>query len=342
MSVDTSKEGTIEFGQGNQVTVTAPNTDGSGHSESVFTGSRKPHLKECVLIIDHETGEITIERLSQQITVKQTRMESKGSAGSSIQRPSTPVSDSGSIVGNRKHSPNSSGQNHLHTSNHRSGSGGGGGGGKSPRTSVSPSTPNSSLSSHSSQNNNRVAKCSPNLSSPAILTSHSDDVSILSESSSDDDDDAGSSAYHVAGNGVSESKSPIPGTRFSKSSDVMSSSSSSSSSDEDDDEDRNAGQEDLFKLNGFKALNGTLPHTPSDVKMMSSDAESSADNDDQQEESEEEEGEIRQRNGTLNGKAGITSSSSKSNDASAQNNSATLLSMPHFSQLSQFPLIHVS
>ena len=327
VSVDTAKEATIEFGQGNQVTVTAPNTDGSGFSESVFTGSRKPHLKECVLIIDHDTGQITIERLSQQITVKQTRVESgKGQTGSSIHRPSTPVSDSGSMAGNRKHSPSASGQNNFHSSNNKST------GGKSPRTSVSPSTPNSSLSSHSSQNNNRVAKCSPNLSSPAILTSHSDDVSILSESSSDDDDDGArsSAGYPAAANGVS--KSPIHSNRFNKSSDVMSSSSSSSSDDDDDDHDDHAGQ----KVNGFTGMNGTLPSTPSDVKMMSSDAESSADNDDQQEESEEE-GEIRQRNRPVNGKSGITSSSCKRNDASAQNNSATLLSMPQFSQLSEFP-----
>lgn len=87
MSVDTSKKATIEFGEGNSVTVTAPNTEGSGHTESVFTGSRKPHLKECVLIIDRETGEIRLERLSEQITVKQTRVDSRTSSQQSKPSP---------------------------------------------------------------------------------------------------------------------------------------------------------------------------------------------------------------------------------------------------------------
>lgn len=42
---------------------------------TVFLGSRKPHLKECVLVFDHDTGDFTLERLTNNIVVKKTRAE---------------------------------------------------------------------------------------------------------------------------------------------------------------------------------------------------------------------------------------------------------------------------
>lgn len=56
--MDTSKTASLEYNEKNKVTVTAPNVEGSGTSCTVFQGSKKPHLKECVLVIDHETGNI--------------------------------------------------------------------------------------------------------------------------------------------------------------------------------------------------------------------------------------------------------------------------------------------
>lgn len=41
----------------------------------MFKGSQKPCQKECVLIIDRITGEITLEKLSTNIQVKKTRSE---------------------------------------------------------------------------------------------------------------------------------------------------------------------------------------------------------------------------------------------------------------------------
>ena len=40
---------------------------------TVFKGSKKPYLKECILIINHDTGECRLEKLSSNITVKKTR-----------------------------------------------------------------------------------------------------------------------------------------------------------------------------------------------------------------------------------------------------------------------------
>lgn len=51
-------------------------TDGSGVPQTVFKGSQRPYNKECVLIIDRITGEITLEKLSGNLQVKKTRTES--------------------------------------------------------------------------------------------------------------------------------------------------------------------------------------------------------------------------------------------------------------------------
>lgn len=74
-SIDTSCEGHLEVGKGEQVTITLPNIEGSTTPVTVFKGSKKPYLKECILIINHDTGECRLEKLSSNITVKKTRVE---------------------------------------------------------------------------------------------------------------------------------------------------------------------------------------------------------------------------------------------------------------------------
>lgn len=64
------------------MSVTIPRTDGVD-SHTVFKGSQKSHNKECVLIIDETTGEITLERLYSNIQVKQTRGPIKHASGTS-------------------------------------------------------------------------------------------------------------------------------------------------------------------------------------------------------------------------------------------------------------------
>ena len=73
-SVDTSKMATVDILPNNEVNVTVPHCDSAGAAQtSVFRGPKKPYAKECVLIIDHNTGEITLERLSHNIQLKKTR-----------------------------------------------------------------------------------------------------------------------------------------------------------------------------------------------------------------------------------------------------------------------------
>ncbi|KAG9467659.1 hypothetical protein GDO78_014519 [Eleutherodactylus coqui] len=72
-SIDTSCEGDLEVGKGEQVTITLPNLEGSTAPFTVFKGSKRTYLRECILIVNHETGECRLEKLNSNITVKKTR-----------------------------------------------------------------------------------------------------------------------------------------------------------------------------------------------------------------------------------------------------------------------------
>lgn len=80
----------MDVGTNNQVQVTVPHLDGSGVPKTVFKGNQKKYAKECVLIWDKNTGDFTIERLTNNISVKKTRAESvnKGNGLGSAAGPS--------------------------------------------------------------------------------------------------------------------------------------------------------------------------------------------------------------------------------------------------------------
>ncbi|XP_043575210.1 ELL-associated factor 1 [Chiloscyllium plagiosum] len=74
-SIDTSCEGELQVGKGDQVTITLPHIPGSTPPMTVFKGNKRPYQKDCVLIINHDTGEFVLEKLSSSIQVKKTRAE---------------------------------------------------------------------------------------------------------------------------------------------------------------------------------------------------------------------------------------------------------------------------
>ena len=58
--------GKLEVQENNSVSVTLPHNDGINATN--YKGGAKAHgSKDCILIIDHETGELTLERLSNQV-----------------------------------------------------------------------------------------------------------------------------------------------------------------------------------------------------------------------------------------------------------------------------------
>ncbi|KAI2660603.1 ELL-associated factor 2 [Labeo rohita] len=91
-SIDTACEGELEVGKGEQVTVTLPNLEGSTAPVTVFKGSKRPYMKECVLIVNHDTGEYRLEKLSSNIAVKKTRAEGSSKIQSRLEQQTSRLS----------------------------------------------------------------------------------------------------------------------------------------------------------------------------------------------------------------------------------------------------------
>ncbi|XP_019646024.1 PREDICTED: ELL-associated factor 1-like isoform X1 [Branchiostoma belcheri] len=90
-SVDTSQDAVLEVGENNDVTVTVPHIEGSGTSKTVFKGHKQPYRsKDCVLLIDPNSGTFTLEKLTSNMQVKKTRLEGKSKQLPAGLRPSTP------------------------------------------------------------------------------------------------------------------------------------------------------------------------------------------------------------------------------------------------------------
>ncbi|XP_012874952.1 PREDICTED: ELL-associated factor 2 [Dipodomys ordii] len=104
-SIDTSCEGDLEVGKGEQVTITLPNIEGSTPPVTVFKGSKRPYLKECILIINHDTGECRLEKLSSNITVKKTRGEGSSKIQYRIEQQQQQMWNSTRTPNFVKHSP---------------------------------------------------------------------------------------------------------------------------------------------------------------------------------------------------------------------------------------------
>uniref|UniRef100_A0A3P9MG16 Transcription elongation factor Eaf N-terminal domain-containing protein n=1 Tax=Oryzias latipes TaxID=8090 RepID=A0A3P9MG16_ORYLA len=95
-SIDTSCEGKLQVGKGDEVTITLPHIPGSTPPMTVFKGNKRPYQKDCVLIINHDTGEFVLEKLSSSIQVKKTRAEGSSKIQARIEQQSVRSSQPGS------------------------------------------------------------------------------------------------------------------------------------------------------------------------------------------------------------------------------------------------------
>uniref|UniRef100_A0A3Q3EMW5 ELL associated factor 2 n=1 Tax=Labrus bergylta TaxID=56723 RepID=A0A3Q3EMW5_9LABR len=95
-SIDTACEGDLEVGKGEQVTITLPNLEGSSAPVTVFKGSKRPYMKECILIVNHDTGEYRLEKLNSNIAVKKTRAEGSSKIHSRMEQQTSRLSHSSS------------------------------------------------------------------------------------------------------------------------------------------------------------------------------------------------------------------------------------------------------
>lgn len=123
-SIDTTCEGELEVGKGEQVTITLPNLEGSSAPVTVFKGSKRPYTKECILIVNHDTGEYRLEKLSNNITVKKTRAEGSSKIQSRLEQQTSRLSQ-------QMKSNNSNDKNKSSTSSKNS----------PPKEKTSPSSP---------------------------------------------------------------------------------------------------------------------------------------------------------------------------------------------------------
>ncbi|RVE58351.1 hypothetical protein OJAV_G00208570 [Oryzias javanicus] len=109
-SIDTTCEGNLEVGKGEQVTITLPNLEGSSAQVTVFKGSKRPYMKECILIVNHDTGEYRLEKLNSNIAVKKTRAEGSSKIHSRLEQQTSRLSQQ------VKNSSNNSSNNNTKTS----------------------------------------------------------------------------------------------------------------------------------------------------------------------------------------------------------------------------------
>jgi len=240
--------------------VIAPSADGSGHSEKVFKGSRKPYLKECVLVIDHDTGEITLERLSQNFNVKKTRAEGSSRVNSAA-RPLTPSSVE----------PSANGKRSPPRGKHAKGPG---------RPQSSSQAPSSSQRQHSPPTSSTVANSTPNVASNQhgiedvtmrSLSSSSESDSDDSSSSDDEADEAARKLVSkidtptVLGNSQANGSSPKSAKNDDDNDGSSSDDDSSSSSSSDDDDSDN----DVSKPSPGASSNG---HSNGSLSMPSMNA----------------------------------------------------------------------
>ncbi|XP_029937333.1 ELL-associated factor 2 [Myripristis murdjan] len=91
-SIDTTCEGELDVGKGEQVTITLPNLEGSSAPVTVFKGSKRPYMKECILIVNHDTGEYRLEKLNSNIAVKKTRAEGSSKIQSRLEQQTSRLS----------------------------------------------------------------------------------------------------------------------------------------------------------------------------------------------------------------------------------------------------------
>ncbi|VDO04453.1 unnamed protein product [Rodentolepis nana] len=72
-SVDRDQPGQIKITNDKDVDVRLPNVPSADHQSTLFKGTLRPAPKECVLIFNRATGEMTLERISKSAQMKNIR-----------------------------------------------------------------------------------------------------------------------------------------------------------------------------------------------------------------------------------------------------------------------------
>nr|XP_057938791.1 ELL-associated factor 2 [Doryrhamphus excisus] len=171
-SIDTTCEGELEVGKGEQVTITLPNLEGSSAPVTVFKGSKRSYMKECILIVNHDTGEYRLEKLSSNIAVKKTRAEGSSKIHSRLEQQT-------SRLGQQMKNSTSSGSSNKSSAGSKS---------SPPKEKTSPASPMDDIEKELMAEARIMDQMSSDSSSNSSSSSSSDDSS---SSSSDSEDERG-------------------------------------------------------------------------------------------------------------------------------------------------------
>ncbi|XP_054643788.1 ELL-associated factor 2 [Dunckerocampus dactyliophorus] len=171
-SIDTTCEGELEVGKGEQVTITLPNLEGSSTPVTVFKGSKRSYMKECILIVNHDTGEYRLEKLSSNIAVKKTRAEGSSKIHSRLEQQT-------SRLGQQMKSSTGSGSSNKSSAGSKS---------SPPKEKTSPASPMDDIEKELMAEARVMDQMSSDSSSNSSSSSSSDDSS---SSSSDSEDERG-------------------------------------------------------------------------------------------------------------------------------------------------------
>jgi len=187
-AIDSEMPSSMEIGKNNEITVNVPHLDkNNAPAQTTFKGSKKPYLKECVFIIDHNTGEITLEKLSNNIQLKKTRSESLNVNKFTNNRPSTPNESEFSKSDERKEKKSSK---HSSASNRDANLPDNRSWNKSS-TKHADNKSSELMPSSSKQNTKSITPSA--LLLPPVKSTASNNVGTLSESSSDSSDSSSDS-----------------------------------------------------------------------------------------------------------------------------------------------------
>jgi len=219
LSVDEERMGKLEVQENSGVSVSLPHNDGVNATN--YKGQAKPaSTKDCILIIDHETGELTLERLSNQILLKKTRAEKpeKSHGGMGFQLPSDGSSGSANpylVKPEPDKPPASAYQVKREPDKPRMGSGG-----IRPLTPASKQRPAPAPAPVSPVHSNRNSPARPGPGAKGLSESSDSNSSSSSDSDSDSDSNASTNEKNCPLEAAMKAESNTASSTFSMPGDV--------------------------------------------------------------------------------------------------------------------------
>ncbi|XP_074128496.1 ELL-associated factor 1-like [Sminthopsis crassicaudata] len=89
--VGPSGEGELQVSKGDEVRVSLPHFPGAAAPKTVFKGNKRPYEADCILLINQDTGERVLEKVSSSPQVKKMRTEGGSKTQARVEPPPAPA-----------------------------------------------------------------------------------------------------------------------------------------------------------------------------------------------------------------------------------------------------------